>query len=92
MVDGWDALSTTLNAGTQSIFGGLGIAALIGILVVVGLMAFMGLDVVASVMLGGLLAIGFAYYGWLPFTVTLYIVMVLWGLGFAYFILLFYNR
>jgi len=92
MVNGFDALATILGIGTQNVFGTLSIAALIAILTVVGLMAYLGLDVVASVCLGGLLAIGFAYYGWLPYTVTIYIVMVLWALGFAYFVLLFYNR
>lgn len=90
--NGWDALATILGTGTQNVFGTLSIAALGVILVVVGLMAYMGLDVVAAVCLGGLLAIGFAFYGWLPFNVTIYVVMVLWGLGFAYFVLLFYNR
>lgn len=90
--DGWDALATIFATGTQNVFGTLSIAALIAILVVVGILAYIGLDVVAAVCLGGLLAIGFAFYGWLPFNVTMYVVMVLWGLGFAYFILLFYNR
>jgi hypothetical protein len=92
MVDNFLTIQTVFGMGVNSIFGGLEIGALLLIFVVVAVLAFAGLDIVASIELGGLLALGLAYAGWLPLEITRIVVLVLWGLGFAYFWLIFYNR
>jgi hypothetical protein len=92
MVDGFSILGTVAGNGVRSVFGTQMLAAFILVFLVVGALAWVGLDIVADICLGGLLALGLGYAGWLPMPVTQVIVLIIWGLGFGYFILIFYGR
>jgi hypothetical protein len=90
-ITGLDAIGSIAGNGTMSMFGSQQIAAWIVIAAIVIALAFIGLDIVAGVAIGGLAAIGFAFLGWLPMQETLVVVLIIWGLGFAYFITSFYG-
>lgn len=90
-MNGLTAISQIAGSGTVAVFGAQQVAAFAIIAFTIGALAYVGLDIVVGVCLGGLIAIGFGFIGWLPMQQTLFVVLIIWGLGFAYFTTIFHG-
>ena len=85
--DGFGIIGIIFGNGVQGAVGSYELASFIAIVCVIGALAYIGVDVIASMCLGGLMALGMAWIGWLgPLQVVIMVVMIMWGLGFAYFV------
>ena len=93
MVTGFDAIDVMGGIVAQDMLGSYQIAAVLILIACIGLLLFIGLDFVATIAIGGLLALAFSHLGWIgPTQVIDIIVLTIWAIGFAYYWIMFINR